>query len=366
MTHLKTMFGSFLALVASQASAEVHVVSVDFLHASGIPTGTEFEGTEVGGLSGWAYNPNTQSYYAISDDRSDTNDARFYEMRIDLSNDKLTKIAIQKVVTLLNETGVPYAKDTLDPESIAFTPDGTLLISSEGDSENLAPPFVNEYGMDGTFISALPIPPKFLPVKGGLRGVRSNRAFENLTVSPDQKMVYVAAEDTLAQDGPASGIDQSGVARFIQYEWATRKPVKEFLYQIDPIEDKDGLAALSPENSIADILALDNEGTFLVLERYYDDGGLNTNKLYEVKTGGLSDVQDVESLINAESQTYAEKRLVFNFDDTGVNKDDFEGLVFGPQLSDGSQSLIVVSDNDFDDEMPETQVFLFSVKLSGH
>ena len=70
------------------------------------------------------------------------------------------------------------------------------------------------------------------------------------------------------------------------------------------------------------------------------------------------------SIKGEQKLTFASKRLLFDFKDTGVNLDDFEGLVFGPPLADGSQSLIVVSDNDFEAKMAETQIFLFSIIMN--
>lgn len=346
----------------------VSVASVTFLTHAEIAHGQIFQGSEIGGISGVAYDAEKDLYYAISDDKSNVNPARFYTFKMDLTRGDLVSedIVIQSVITLFDESGKPYAADTIDAESIAITPSGNLLISSEDDACALITPFVNEYTVAGKFVSALPIDDKFFSNAEGTKGVRDNRAFEGLTITPDHKTVYVSVEDTLQQDGPATGIGQAGVSRFIQYDLATKTVVKEFLYKIEPIEDKEGLAAFYPENTLADILAIDNVGTFLVLERYFDDANVNTNKLYEIKTQGLDqELTDVKGLVSIKDQqglTYATKRLLYDFNDTGVNKDDFESLVFGPILADGSQSLITVSDNDFQDGYA-TQFFLFSIQL---
>lgn len=41
------------------------------------------------------------------------------------------------------------------------------------------------------------------------------------------------------------------------------------------------------------------------------------------------------------------KRLVFAFDDLGLPIDNTEGMTFGPELPDGRQTLVIVSDNNF-------------------
>jgi hypothetical protein len=220
-------------------------------------------------------------------------------------------------------------------------------------------PFINEYSKDGSYLSALPVDKKFLPTKDLSSGVRDNRAFENITITPDGKTLFAANEDTLFQDGDAAYIGRTGTIRFIEYNLKSGKAVKEFLYEIDAIEDKPNLDAADPTNSVADILALDNNGTFLVLERYYDDDGYNTDKLFLAKTAGLDDVMG-EFSIKGKSFSKAEKTLLYDFATIPTSKDDFEGLAFGPKLADGRQSLIVVSDNDFEDIM-DTQIFLFAV-----
>ena len=38
---------------------------------------------------------------------------------------------------------------------------------------------------------------------------------------------------------------------------------------------------------------------------------------------------------------------VFAFDDLGIPIDNIEGMTFGPPLPDGRQTLVIVSDNNF-------------------
>ena len=67
-----------LALIVTIVSAKpgygkddrLTVTGVDFSGIVTYVTGTEFAGTELGGLSGITYDPNRDVYYVISDDRS--------------------------------------------------------------------------------------------------------------------------------------------------------------------------------------------------------------------------------------------------------------------------------------------------------
>jgi hypothetical protein len=54
-----------------------------------VPFGFNFDGTTVGGLSAISYDPGRQLYYVVSDDRSAKNPARFYTVRIPLSDNTL-------------------------------------------------------------------------------------------------------------------------------------------------------------------------------------------------------------------------------------------------------------------------------------
>src|SRR5262245_46183983 len=62
------------------------VVGTAFLGQATIPTGTMFEGTVVGGLSGISYDPARGAYTLVSDDRAA---ARTYTATIDLSDGAL-------------------------------------------------------------------------------------------------------------------------------------------------------------------------------------------------------------------------------------------------------------------------------------
>ena len=99
------------------------------------PTGMPFKGTTVGGLSGIDYAPRHDRFAAISDDRSDIDDARFYQLSIDLSDGD---VELLSVITIRDERGAPFAPKSVDPESIRIAPDGgSLYWSSEGDASAL-------------------------------------------------------------------------------------------------------------------------------------------------------------------------------------------------------------------------------------
>ncbi|MEL6165609.1 MAG: esterase-like activity of phytase family protein, partial [Cyanobacteria bacterium J06628_3] len=81
----------------SFSSSAVEVTGIDFVGEATLPTGTSFENTELGGLSGITYDARNQVYYAISDDRSQKSPARFYTLKINFSEDSFQKSDIETI-----------------------------------------------------------------------------------------------------------------------------------------------------------------------------------------------------------------------------------------------------------------------------
>jgi len=350
------------------------VSELEFLGEVQFPTGFTFEDTEVGGISGLAYDAVRDMYYGLSDDRSQINPARFYTLSIDLSDGHLDDgdVAFEDVVTLLDETGNPFPDSSLDPEGIALSSLGTLYISSEGDANASIDPFVNEFSLSGQQISALPIDDKFLN-----NSIRNNLAFESLTITPDQKFLYTATENALVQDGPSASVDDESLSRIIKYDLTTGQPVAEFVYPVGTVPEEPIPADAFNTNGLVELLATDNNGTLLALERGFSVGQGNTVKLFEIQTQGALNVIDQGDLFREdeieddgevlppgpfEIDPAVTKREILDVEaDLGIAPDNLEALALGPVLPDGRQSLIVVSDNNFNPDGQFTQVLAFAV-----
>ena len=150
-----------LFFIFSTSSVAISTI-IDFMGQANLPTGLLYNNTEVGGLSGITYNPEQQVYYAISDDSSNKNKARFYTLNIDLSSGSLpeTGVSVIGVTQLLTETGETFTKDSLDPEGIAFS-GNSVFIASEGNFHGNIPAFIKEFSLQGKLLRSLPIPEKF-------------------------------------------------------------------------------------------------------------------------------------------------------------------------------------------------------------
>ncbi|MEB3310093.1 MAG: phytase [Snowella sp.] len=340
------------------------VTEVESLGVTSFNTNTVFKDTQVGGLSGIVYDSAQNRYYAISDDRSQINSARFYTLEINLSDGRLDNgdVSFTGVTTLLDSQGNPFPLNSLDPEGIALTENGSVYISSEGDANNLINPFVNEFSLSGQQLAALPIDNKYFPTADQSKGIRNNLAFESLTLTPDRRYLYTATENALVQDGSPATLENSSLSRIIKYDLSTGEVVGEFVYEVDPVADTPNPAGSFATNGLVELLALDNNGTLLALERSFSTGVGNTVKLYEVLTQGALNVKDLADLYREEPleddgeiiapdrfaiDPPVQKRLLLDFADLGITPDNLEGISLGPVLPDGRQSLIVVSDNNF-------------------
>jgi hypothetical protein len=332
------------------------VVGWEFIGEVIFPTGYIFEGTEVGGLSGITYDPKKKRYFVLSDDRSEINPARFYSVSIDLADGQLDPgdIEFTGVTTLKNEFCEPFSKYSIDPEGIVLTSEGKLFIASAGDANRSIDPFVNRFNLNGQQNRRLRVPDKYLPASSS--GIRNNLAFESLTITPDERFLYTAVENALLQDGPQADLNQESLSRILKYDRKSGKTVAEVVYVVDAVPDEPVPDDAFRTNGLVELFAIDNNGTLLALERAFSVGIGNTVILYEVLGQGALDVQNEFSLFWEEAglpfeiDPPVQKSEILNFADIVDTVDNLKGMTFGPKLKDGRQTLIVVSDNNFNDE----------------
>ena len=192
------LIAATVAIFVGMSAQSFAVTKIDFIGRAIFPTGSPFQGTEIGGLSGITYDAQKQVYYAISDDRSSKAPARFYSLKINLASGKLEKeqIAFTGVTTLLDENGKTFPEFSLDPEGIAFT-GNSVFVSSEGDVDRQISPFIKEFSLDGKLLKTLPIPDLFLPDDKGTKGIRNNLAFEKSDFNARSQNIYSPPPKTL-------------------------------------------------------------------------------------------------------------------------------------------------------------------------
>jgi hypothetical protein len=343
---------------------------LDFRGQAIIPTGTSFQGTTIGGLSSMAYDRSRGVYYAISDDPSQFQPARYYTIAIDVSHGSLSNsdVSFRKVTTLLAPDGHPYPPLSLDPEGLGLTCDRKLVITSEGFSDRLIPPFVRLYTLDGRFLRDFPVPSPFQPTADKSAGVRPNLAFESAGISPNCRHLFTATENALYQDGPAATIDNGSPSRIMRYDLRSNRLDRQWAYETDPVAEPPVPATQFSVNGVDDLLPLDDEH-LIAMERSFSVGAPGTGnkiKLYDVSLAGATNVNGAFSLAGRLDRIrFARKHLLLDLDDLGIPLDNVEGITFGPRLPDGRQSLVLVSDNNFA-ATQFTQFLLFAVGHGRH
>ena len=340
-----------LAVALAAASPAAAQPKLEFLGEEILPTGLQFEGTEVGGLSSIAYDAELDRYYVISDDQSVIDPARFYTFDLDVADGDLDPgdVVVTDVTTLLDAAGLPFAAASFDPEGLALTRDGELVITSEGIATRLIPPWVRLFGLDGRQFEDLPVPLAFIPdAIPQTRGVRLNLGFESGAVVGNH--FWTGSEGALVQDGPAASPTQQSPARLLRYNLASGRPDRQHVYWTDTIAEPPVPPTSFAVNGLVELLPLDRR-TFLSMERSFSVGAPgtgNTIKLYTVDLAGAKNVAARESLAGQlDDIRPVRKELLLDLDELGIPLDNVEGMAFGPDLPDGRRSLVLVSDNNF-------------------
>jgi hypothetical protein len=388
-------------------------ISAEFLDSYTLPK--QLDGQSIGGLSALAYDRRQNQFYALSDDRNSPHLIRF---NLDLTGltpnpknpePKLSpKLQIQGVnhvetLTLTDAEGNPQPPGSLDPEGLALTPD-SIYISSEGDiGQGIAPALVEFDRQTGQERRRLPIAQHYLPpeqpskpgdpanpnpdpkpdpvaalIAASRRGIQPNLGFESLSAvlaAPGEPVrLFTATEAPLLQDlpdrlnsksSPNPNSDEPGPwrNRLAHYSLLGDSPpllIAEHLYPLDR-RPRTLMIGLS------DILALDNAGHFLAIERALAPTGFQV-KLYQIAIAGASDISGYDllqgPLTGAQTSIVPiAKQLLLDLNSLPVRLDNLEGLTLGPLLGDGSQSLVLIADDNFN-RIQRNQMLLFRLGRS--
>ncbi|MDQ6904580.1 MAG: esterase-like activity of phytase family protein, partial [Bacteroidota bacterium] len=318
-------------------------IHLKFLSEYDVPYNKDFQNTTIGGLSGIDYVPAKNTYYLISDDRSEHNPARFYEAKININQNKIDSIVFSGVTFLKNSAGTTYPNSqgdpyhTPDPEALRYNPDkNTFVWSSEGEriikpgQVVLENPSVTEINLNGTFIDTFELPPQ-VHMKQTESGPRRNGVFEGLTFADNYKSLFVNVEEPLYNDGSRAGLnDSSGIIRILKFDMATKKPVAQYAYIIDPVAHAPVPSNAFEINGIPDILYVGNN-KMLVIERSFSTGRMAcTIKVFLADISSAENIAGIPSLKNKQGIKFVSKKLLLNMDNLGIYIDNIEGVTFGP------------------------------------
>ena len=339
-------------------------LSLELIDQYEIPKNT-YRDTVVGGLSAIAYNRQQDVFYVLSDDRSERSPARFYTFKLKVEQTNDGAMAIDsfepEAVTILSDESGQYQQGSIDPEGIAISPRNTVFISSEGSPTKDVKPFIAEFELQtGKKLLNLRLPKRYFATEEFPdRGIQENQAFESLTINrtgppQDPFRVFTATESALIQDESLQTEERTRV-RFLHYSInPVGEPVllAEHLYLLEPAP----VEVIS--NGLTELLALQTEGYFLSLERTFGFAGAGA-KIFEVIIGNATDTTNIVSLKGNISQVQPlRKKLLLDLEELGIYLDNLEGMTVGPRLPDGSQSLLLISDDNFSEDQI-SQLLLF-------
>lgn len=331
------------------------VADFNLAHGSVPPVGPA--AARFGGISGLIWNPAGREFLAVTDDH----DSRRI-FRISLTVEPRFQAEVHGVLELAPAAAPGEPQRLYDLEAIALD-DERLFIATEGRVDELPriPPAVAEYTLTGELRRILPLPPGLAAEPSGPAtvGVRDNLGFESLTLTPDATRLIAAPESALVQDGLPAALDHGAPVRLVIWSLESAAPglAAQYVYPLEPIPDP-GFAVGFGDNGLAELLVLE-DGELLALERAYlqrQDGsdGVNVVRLFSVSLAGATDVSGRLSLADGPEIVPVEKRLVLDLDDVVERLDprfpgldNFEGMALGPPLEDGSPTLILVSDDNF-------------------
>jgi hypothetical protein len=149
---------------------------------------------------------------------------------------------------------------------------------------------------------------------------------------------------------------------------------REFLYELNPPPTPAGFREPVGGRGLSELLAL-SDTELLTLERSFVretvvDSKIRSDQrieLYHIDLHSGTDVGKLASLRGDQAVTPLSKTLVLDLrtiipelDPRYPSLDNFEGMCFGPTLEDGSRTLLLISDNNFN-PMQRTALLAFRI-----
>ncbi len=333
-----------LLFLISLVACSSRKTSLKFLSEFVIKDSLSFKNTIVGGISGIDYEKN--KLYMVVDDAEIP---RVLIGNICVKHDSIKSVDFKTVIQI-DTTSQFYKNNILDLESI-FVENHQINLVSEGSINKAKNPTVFTIDSLGNLIENIKVPPYFYA--NSKAKPKHNGAFESSSKSYDKKGFWVAMEAPLEADGeePTFYKTQSPI-RITYFDKKTTSATKQYTYQLEKI-DKLAKGKVNL-NGVTAILEY-TENSFFVVERIYQSGygsfG-NTVRIFKATINETTTNTLALQSLKEEKYTPLKKELLFDFADikeslTDNIIDNIEGITFGPLLSNGNRSLILVSDDNF-------------------
>ena len=319
-----------------------------------------FDGLKIGGLSGIEYHKENDTYYIVCDN---SKKPRFYEASISIKKDTFSTLTINNCFTLKEKDQLFFDTNIVDLETLRTFGNDRLIFGSEGSIRNGSNPSIFITDQFGNYLDQFQLPSYFHINTGSQNQPRHNGVFEGLTQDHNKTGYWVAMELPLELDGPEPTIDNPGSPiRITHFDTSTKRADYQFTYPLNKLpKDPKGEFGV---NGVTGLIQL-SSNQFLVIERGYAAGyGTQGNsvRLYLANNSKATNTLDQETL-NKSLTIPAKKTLLFDFESirnqlTENIVDNIEGITLGPKLSNGNQSLILVSDNNFNPTSEQINQFI--------
>ncbi|KZX00394.1 hypothetical protein JL49_11715 [Pseudoalteromonas luteoviolacea] len=336
-------------------------MQLEFLDEYIIPEKLTISGDKVGGLSSIEYVDG--KYLLIADDAKNP---RYFEASIEIDKHKIRQVKFEKSHTLVSKDS---KLGFVDPESLrAFPSSNNIIWCSEGSVKYQQAPAIYLQSNNKIYPFNLP---KMFDISDN-SGPRHNAVFEGLTLAHSGQGIWASMEGALKQDGEEATIKHGAMVRISHFDFATKQLDKQFAYYLEPLVKR---AEAKPDafrtTGLVEILQI-NKHQFLTMERSFTSGlkdGGNSVSIYLIDIEKATDIKTIASLKNQQYQP-AKKTLVLDMATIKAKLgskhiDNLEGMTFGPKLANGNQSLLMVSDNNFNAHGKQlSQILLFEVKTN--
>jgi hypothetical protein len=174
---------------------------------------------------------------------------------------------------------------SLDPEAIAYNPDGTFFITDEYG------PYIYRFSSQGRMLGAIRPPDAFIPRRKGATnfssnnpgpgaskpeppnpefGRQNNQGFEGMSLTPDGRMLVVILQSATRQDGgdTPETREHTRILFYDVSDLAAPKLVRENVVALPDFRDEQGRRRIAAQS---ELLALDSN-RFLLLSRDSNNG----------------------------------------------------------------------------------------------
>lgn len=358
---------------SAKTSAPASINHLKFLNQFVLPNAFSFEGTVVGGLSGIDYDKKRDQYYLICDDPSAYSPARFYTMKIPVTEKGIDTVIVTGVATILDPAGMAYPdirKDRIhsaDLEAMRYDPRRDELIrTTEGqrvinaDTTLIQDPDIVIMDRQGKYKDSFFLPSN-LRMHREEKGPRHNSVLEGIAFDENAKNVFVSVEDALYEDGPKAGTgDSTALIRIFRFDRATRQQTAAYAYRLDPVPHPANPVGAFKINGVSDIMYA-GHNKLLVIERAWSTGRVPSDiRVYLADLNNAQDVSGIPSLAKTPPDRVVSKKLLLNMNDLGIPIYNVEGVTFGPKLPNGHASLIFAVDDNFS-KTEKSQFLMFEI-----